>query len=67
MVKRYSWEFEAYIHENLKHEIQFIVKSNESLADNKIKNEIEQLLWKSRHGYTIKKHETLTTIPAIHV
>ena len=29
------------VDENLKHEIQFIIKSNESLAENKIKNEIE--------------------------
>ena len=32
--------------ENLKHEIEFIIKSNESLAENKIKNEIEQLFSK---------------------
>ena len=31
---------------NLKHEIEFIIKSNESLAENKIKNKIEQLLLK---------------------
>ena len=29
---------------NLKHDIEFIIKNNESLAENKIKNEIEQLL-----------------------
>ena len=28
--------------ENLKHEIEFIIKRNESLAENKIKNEMEQ-------------------------
>ena len=32
--------------DNLKHEIKFIIKSNESLAENKTKNEIEQLLLK---------------------
>ena len=32
------------VDENFKHEIGFIVKNNESLAENKIKNEIEQLL-----------------------
>ena len=37
------------IDENLKHEIEFIIKSNESLAKNKIKNEIEQLLLKYDH------------------
>ena len=30
--------------ENLNHEIESIIKSNESLAGNKIKNKIEQLL-----------------------
>ena len=34
------------VDENLKHEIEFIIKSNESIAENKIKNEIEQLLLK---------------------
>ena len=34
------------VDENLKHEIEFIIKSNESLADNKIKNKVEQLLLK---------------------
>ena len=32
--------------ENLKHKSVFIMKSNESLAESKIKNEIEQLLSK---------------------
>ena len=30
-----------FINEKLKHEIEFIIKSNESLAEIKIKNEIE--------------------------
>ena len=34
------------VDENLKHEIKFILKSNESLAENKVKSEIEQLLSK---------------------
>ena len=32
------------VDENLKREIEFIIKRNESLAENKIKNQIEQLL-----------------------
>ena len=44
------------VHENLKHEIEFIIKSNESLAENKIKNEIEQLLLKEKHGNDIHEH-----------
>ena len=38
------------VDENSKHETEFIIKSNESLAENKIKNEIEQLLSKYKHG-----------------
>ena len=40
----------------LKHEIEFIIKSKEPLAENKIKNEIEQLLLKYNHGYKIYEH-----------
>ena len=43
--------------ENLKHEIEFIIKSNESLAESKIKNEIEQLLLKYKHGNKIHEHK----------
>ena len=32
------------IDDNLKHEIEFVIESNESLAEKKIKNEIEQFL-----------------------
>ena len=35
--------------ENLKYKIEFIIKCNESLAENKMKNEIEQLLLKYKH------------------
>ena len=38
---------------NLKHEIEFIIKSNEFLADKKIYNEIKQLLSKYKHGNDI--------------
>ena len=34
------------VDKNLKHEIEFIIKSNESLAEIKINNKIEQLLLK---------------------
>ena len=33
-----------HINENLNHEIEFMIKSKESLAENKIKIDIEQLL-----------------------
>ena len=38
---------------NLKHGIEFITKSNESLAESKIKNEIGQLLSKYKHENNI--------------
>ena len=43
------------VDENLKHKIEFIIKSNESLAGRKIKNEIEQLL-KYKLGNNIHEH-----------
>ena len=44
------------VDENLKHEVEFIIKSNETLAENKIKNGIEQLLEKYTHGNNIQEH-----------
>ena len=44
------------VDENLKHDINFIIKNNESLAENKTKNENEQLLLKYRHGNNIHEH-----------
>ena len=44
------------VDENLKNEIEFIIKSNESLAENKIKNKIEKLLLKYKHGNNILEH-----------
>ena len=40
---------------NLKHEIDFIIIYNESLAEHKIKNEIDQLL--SKYKYANNIHE----------
>ena len=44
------------VEEILKHEIEFIIKSNESIAEKKIKNEIEQLLLNCKHGNDIHEH-----------
>ena len=41
---------------NLKHEIEYIIKINESLAENKMKNETKQLLSKYKHGNNIDEH-----------
>ena len=42
--------------ENLKHENQFIIKSNESLARDKIKNKTERLFSKYKYGNNIHEH-----------
>ena len=41
---------------NLKHEMKIIIKSNKSLVENIIKNDIEQLLLKYKHGNNIHEH-----------
>ena len=52
----FNFDRPKYVDENLKHEIESIVKINESLAQNKIKNQIEQLLLKYKHGNNIHEH-----------
>ena len=42
----FGFDLPKDIDQNLKHKIEFFIKSNESLARNKIKNEIEQLMLK---------------------
>ena len=42
--------------DNLKNEIQFIIKSNEYLAKNKVKNEAEQLSLKYKRGNDIHEY-----------
>ena len=56
--KTFYFEFDwpKDVDNNLKHKIKFVVKSNESLAENKVKNEIKQLLLKYKHGYDIHEH-----------
>ena len=44
------------VEENLKNVIEFIIRNNESLAENKMKNKIEQLLLKNKHGNNIHEH-----------
>ena len=39
-----------------KYEIELIIKSIETLAENKIKNETQQLLCKYKHGNNIYEH-----------
>ena len=49
----FNFDWPKDLDENLKHEVEFVIKSNESLAENKIKNEIEQLLSNYKHGNNI--------------
>ena len=52
----FDFDWSNSVDENLKHEIEFIIKSNEYLAENKIKNETEQLLSKYKHGNNIHEY-----------
>ena len=52
----FNFDWPKYVDEYLKHEIEFIIKSNESLAESNIKIEIEQLLLKYKHGNSIHEH-----------
>ena len=45
----FNFDFPTDVDKNLKRETEFRMKSNESLAENKTKNEIEQLLLKYKH------------------
>ena len=52
----FHFDWPKDVDKDLKHEIEFIIRSNESLADNKIKNDIEQFLLKHKHGNNIHEH-----------
>ena len=54
--KTFCFDWLKDVDENLKHESKFIIKNNKSLAENKIKNEIEQLLLKYKHRNNIHEH-----------
>ena len=49
----FNFDFPEKADENLKRQIEFIIKNNEYLADMIIKSKIEQLLLKYRHGNNI--------------
>ena len=51
-----SFDWPKDVDDNLKQEIEFIIKSNESLAGNKIKIGTGQLLLKYKHGNDIHEH-----------
>ena len=49
----FTFNWMQYVDENLKHEIELIINSNESLAENKIINKIEELLLNYNHWNNI--------------
>ena len=51
------------VDENLKHEIEFIIKNNESLAENIIKNKIKQLLSKYMETIFMNTENSKTNEP----
>ena len=53
----FNFDWPKNVDENLKHKIEFIIKNNESLADNKRKNKVEQLLLKYKYGNDIHQDE----------
>ena len=52
----FDFDWPKDVDENLKHKIEYIIKSNEYLAENKIKNNIEQLSSKYKHGNDIHEN-----------
>ena len=53
----FNFDWPKDVNKNLKHEIEFLIKCNESLSENKIKkNEIQQLLLKYTHRNNIQEH-----------
>ena len=52
----FNFDWPKNLDGNLKQEIEFIIKTNESLPVNKLKKEIEQLLLKYKHGNNIHEH-----------
>ena len=55
----FNFDIPKHVDKNLKREIGCIIKINESLVENKIRNNIEQLLLKYKHGNNIFHAYTL--------
>ena len=52
----FDFDWIKNLDENLKRKIEFFIKSNESLVENKIKSEIVQSLSKYKNGDDIHEH-----------
>ena len=54
--KTFRFNFIKKVESSLKHDIHFIVRHNEFLAEHTIKNEISWLLFKYKHANKIHEH-----------
>ena len=52
-----NFDWPKFVDQNLKHEIELILGSNEASAQNKIRNKIGQLLLKYKHGNNIQEQK----------
>ena len=53
----FDFDFSKDVGKNLQHEAESMTKSNKSLAQDKIKSNIEQLLYEYKHGNNIYEQE----------
>ena len=53
--KNFHFDLSKNVDNNLKHEIDFVIKHKELLAEHSIKNEIRQLLSKYKHENDIQE------------
>ena len=51
----FDFDWTKDVDKNLNHKTEFVIKSNESVAENNIKNEAQQLLSKYEYGSNIHK------------
>ena len=54
----FNFDFPKDVDKILNCEIEFVIKSNQSLAENKTKNEIQQFMLKCKHGNNIHEYRT---------
>ena len=52
-----NFDWPKFVDQNLKHELELILGSNEASAQNKIRNKIGQLLLKYKHGNNIQEQK----------
>ena len=55
----FDFDWLKHVYENLKHKFEFVIKSNEYLADHKIKKNEIKLLSKYKLGNNIHEHGKL--------